>query len=66
MSKSKTKLKRKEIIIYSIASFLAFAGLFFLILGIVGDHLPLVYSDNWIRKRFGSPHGQIWVIDIGD
>ncbi|HAS56781.1 MAG TPA: hypothetical protein DEF61_00295 [Firmicutes bacterium] len=48
MSKSKTKLKRKEIIIYSIASFLAFAGLFFLILGIVGDHLPLVYSDNWI------------------
>lgn len=48
MSKSNSKIKTKEIVIYSIAGFLAFAGLFFLILGIVGEHLPVVYSDNWI------------------
>lgn len=45
---SKKKLSKKEIVWYSISGFIALAGLFFLILGIVGDHLPVVYSDNWI------------------
>lgn len=48
MSKSNSKIKTKEMVVYTIASFIAFVGLFFLILGIVGEHLPVVYSDNWI------------------
>lgn len=44
----KTKIKKKEIVWYSIAGFIAFVGLFFLILGIVGENLNVLYSDNWI------------------
>ncbi len=48
MKEKTQKISKKEIVWYSIAGFIGFVGLFFLILGIVGENLPVVYSDNWI------------------
>ena len=48
MKEKTKKISKKEIVWYSIAGFIGFVGLFFLILGIVGENLPVVYSDNWI------------------
>ena len=49
MSKQrKLKLKKKELVWYIIAGILALVGLVFLVFGIVGDHLPVTYADNWI------------------
>lgn len=48
MTEKTKKISKKEIVWYSIAGFIGFVGLFFLILGIVGENLPVVYSDNWI------------------
>lgn len=48
MPNKKIHLKKKEIVCYCIAGFLAFVGLVFLVFGIVGDHLPVKASDNWI------------------
>lgn len=41
-------LSRKEITWYVIAGILAFVGLVFVVFGIVGDHLPVLSSDNWV------------------
>ena len=46
--KKKTSLPRKEIAWYVFASFLAVVGLAFIVIGIVGDHLPVKSSDNWV------------------
>ena len=48
MPTKKTKLKRKEIAWYVISGILAFVGLVFVVFGIVGDHLPVKASDNWV------------------
>ena len=48
MKEKTKKISKKEIVWYTIAGFIGFVGLFFLILGIVGENLPVVYSDNWI------------------
>ncbi len=42
------KLSVKELVWYSIAAFFGLAGLTFLIVGIVGEHLPVLASDNGI------------------
>ena len=46
--KKKISLPRKEIAWYVFASFLAVVGLTFIVIGIVGDHLPVKSSDNWV------------------
>lgn len=46
--KSTKKLSTKEIVWYSIAAFFALAGLVFLVVGIVGEHLPMLASENGI------------------
>ena len=48
-SKPKTKLKKLEIFWYVLACIFAVAGLAFIVIGIVGDYLPVLASDNWIR-----------------
>lgn len=48
MSKQPRKIRTAEIVWYSIASFFAVAGLAFLVTGIVGDHLPMLASENGI------------------
>lgn len=49
MDKKPTKkLTTKELVWYVIAAFFGVAGLAFLIVGIVGEHLPLLASDNGI------------------
>lgn len=47
MSK-KNHSARKERFWYILGGFLAFAGLVFLIFGIIGDHMPVKASDNWV------------------
>ncbi|MCR5492017.1 MAG: hypothetical protein K6F32_07820 [Bacilli bacterium] len=42
------KLSKKEITFYVIAAVIGAIGLFSLVLGIVGEHLPVLASDNWI------------------
>ena len=42
------KVTKKEIAWYVIAGVIGVLGLFSLILGIVGEHLPVLASDNWI------------------
>ena len=42
------KLTKKEIAVYIIAGVIAVVGLFSLVLGIVGEHLPVLASENWI------------------
>lgn len=50
MSKErKLQLSRKEWIVYSILLFIAFVGLVFVVIGIIGDYLPVVASKNWVR-----------------
>lgn len=46
--KSAKKLSTKEIVWYSIAAFFGLAGLVFLVVGIVGEHLPMLASENGI------------------
>lgn len=45
---AKTKMKKSEIFWIVLSSVLGATGLFFIILGIVGDHLPKKLSENWI------------------
>lgn len=42
------KITKKEIVFYVIAGVIGIVGLFSLVLGIVGEHLPVLASDNWI------------------
>jgi uncharacterized membrane protein YbaN (DUF454 family) len=44
----KQKLTTGEILWTAICSLIAFGGLFMVILGIVGDYLPVKASQNWI------------------
>ena len=44
----KQKLTTGEILWTAICSLIAFGGLFMVILGIVGDYLPVKASENWI------------------
>ena len=49
MDKKQTKkLSTKEIVWYSVTSFFGLAGLVFIVIGIVGEHLPMLASDNGI------------------
>jgi len=48
--KKKPALKKLEIFWYVLAGLIGLTGLVFLIFGIVGDHLPVLSSDNWIRN----------------
>ena len=50
MPASKKKLTRKEIAWYVIAAIIATLGLTSLVFGIVGDHFPGLYEDNWIAQ----------------
>ena len=42
------KLTKKELAWYIFAGVIAVVGLFSLVLGIVGEHLPVKASENWI------------------
>ena len=42
------KFSKKEVVWYVIASLFALIGLVFLVFGIVRDHFPGLYEDNWI------------------
>ncbi len=46
--KSPKKLSRKELFWYVLAGIIGVTGLLFLVFGIVGDHFPGLYADNWI------------------
>ena len=46
--KSPKKLSSKELFWYVLAGLLGVTGLTFLVFGIVGDHFPGLYEDNWI------------------
>ncbi len=48
MENKTKKLSLKEIVWYIIAGFFGLAGLVFLVLGIVGEHLPVLSSENGI------------------
>ena len=48
--KKKTVLKKKEIFWYCLASLIGLTGLVFTVFGIIGDHLPVLSSENWIRN----------------
>lgn len=45
---SPKKLSKKELAWYIFAGIIALVGLVFLIFGIIGDHFPGLYEDNWI------------------
>lgn len=45
----KFNFSKKEWAWYIICLFIAFVGLVFAIIGIIGDHLPVKASDNWVR-----------------
>lgn len=49
-TKKNRKISKSEIFWISFEGFAGFVGLFLLILGIVGDYLPVLYSENWIRQ----------------
>jgi hypothetical protein len=49
----KQKLTTGEIIWTAVCSLIAVGGLFMVILGIVGDYLPVKASENWILARRG-------------
>ena len=42
------KLTNKEIAWYVVASVLAVAAIVFIVFGIIGDHFPGKYEDNWV------------------
>ena len=44
------KLTRKEIGWYVFSGIIGLIGLVFLVFGIVGDHFPGLYADNWIAS----------------
>ena len=48
MKKKKMQLGRKELTWYVISGIIALAGLTVVVFGIVGDHLPVISSENWI------------------
>jgi len=49
MAERKKKiLKTREIVFYAITGFIGLVGLVFIVFGIVGDHLPVKASDNWV------------------
>ena len=50
MPTKKTFLPRKELVWYAIAATLATLGLVFLVFGIIGSHLPVKASDNWVKN----------------
>lgn len=50
MPTKKTFLPRKELVWYAIAVTLATLGLVFLVFGIIGSHLPVKASDNWVKN----------------
>ena len=47
---AKKIIKKKEIFWYAVAGVIGLTGLVFVIFGIVGDHLPVLSSENWIRN----------------
>jgi hypothetical protein len=49
-AQKKTKLAKSEIFWIVLEGTAAFVGLFLIILGIVGDHLPVKYEYNWILQ----------------
>lgn len=49
-TKKTRKIGRWEIFWIALEGTAAFVGLFLMILGIVGDYLPVLYSDNWILQ----------------
>lgn len=48
MSKQAKKLSNKEIFWYVLAGIVGVLGMTSLVFGIVGDHFPGLYEDNWI------------------
>ncbi|MBQ9458173.1 MAG: hypothetical protein IJU64_06730 [Bacilli bacterium] len=48
-NQKKLNLSKKEWFWYILTLFLAFVGLVFAIIGIIGDHLPVKASENWVR-----------------
>ncbi|MBE6127582.1 MAG: hypothetical protein E7182_06375 [Erysipelotrichaceae bacterium] len=48
MSKQAKKLSNKEIFWYVLSGVIGVLGLTSLVFGIVGDHFPGLYEDNWI------------------
>ena len=48
--KSPKKISKKERNWYIFASIVATIGLLFLIFGIIGDHFPGNYADNWVAS----------------
>ena len=53
MAKTK-KLSGKELFWYVLCGLIAFTGLVSLVFGIVGEHFPGLYEDNWIAASENS------------
>lgn len=47
--KPKKGLKKKEIFWYVLSGVIALVGIVFIVFGIVGDYLPVLASENWVR-----------------
>ena len=47
--KPKKCLKKKEIFWYVFSGVIALVGIVFIVFGIVGDYLPVLASENWVR-----------------
>lgn len=44
----KIGISKKELTWYVLAGIFAFVGLLFVVFGVVGDHLPVISSENWV------------------
>ena len=47
-TKKKFNFSKKEWAFYIVTLLIAFTGLVFAIIGIIGDHLPVKASENWV------------------
>ena len=47
--KPKKGLKKKELFWYVLSGVIALVGIVFIVFGIVGDYLPVLASENWVR-----------------
>lgn len=60
-AKKKTKLKKSEIFWYTLAALFGVVGVAFIVIGIIGDYLPVLASDNWVRISESSAWPFAWL-----
>ena len=61
MPAKKMKIKKLELFWYIVAGLFALSGLVFIVFGIIGDHLEMLPSDNWIRTSEAANWPFTWL-----